>query len=335
MSKRAGLRSGGGNTSAAKQVAHWAFTYYGEDFKHDQTVLEYVVAQREICPTTKREHWQGYAKFKRSVRMKKAIELLGIDGAHMEPCAGKPSQNIAYCTKESSRKEGTEPYEWGKRPTDGKKGAQGKRSDLDNFVDFCEENEGKTLDYKEISRLFPCVFARYEKFAYEQFETYRIKVLKEKIIRTEMGRLNFICGKTGTGKTTYLVKNFNHADCYWKEPGMEWWEGYNGESTIVVNEWTNQKTCPIESLFTWCDIGMKTVNIKGRSKKLEARDFWITTNWGPEDILEAIDERNREALLRRCEFWEMVDFKLTKLKYKEKIEEKMSVKKLLESLASR
>lgn len=99
-------------------------SFQDEEPNYDEgVIIKYLVFQREKCPDTEREHWQGFARFKRNLTIKQAQDLLGIPGAHMEKPHGTDEQCRDYCTKEDSRVAVGKEY-----GTCGKK--QGERTDI-------------------------------------------------------------------------------------------------------------------------------------------------------------------------------------------------------------
>lgn len=94
----------------------WTFTSYKEDINLLQEKIKYAVYQREICPTTGREHWQGYFQAKSPIRFKSAKAIVNDDSAHVEKAVASPEKNREYCTKEDCRKPGTMPVEIGEMP---------------------------------------------------------------------------------------------------------------------------------------------------------------------------------------------------------------------------
>ncbi len=80
---------------------HWCFTSYAAVLPRvfDVAVVRYVIFQREICPESKREHWQGYLELKTQMRMGQVKTLLGDPAAHLSPRMGTRSQARDYCRK--------------------------------------------------------------------------------------------------------------------------------------------------------------------------------------------------------------------------------------------
>lgn len=117
----------------------WTFTSYSTDINPDREKLKYLVYQREICPTTAREHWQGYFIALNAIRLKQAKRIVGCDSAHLETAKGTAQQNRTYCTKEESRKPNTEPIEFGTCPQ-----GQGARYGREQVRVTCHKVAGNT-----------------------------------------------------------------------------------------------------------------------------------------------------------------------------------------------
>ena len=99
------------------------FTMYNMDFDFNEfytmNPVKYILAGREKCHTTGREHWQGYVCF---VNKQKSLKNVGkkLSNAHCEFMKGSINDNDDYCTKEKGDIE-----KYGDKPS------QGKRNDLD------------------------------------------------------------------------------------------------------------------------------------------------------------------------------------------------------------
>lgn len=111
-----------GRISAAKR---WVFTAYElmapELIDLIKDLGEYVFGE-EICPSTQRNHLQGYIEFHKKCR---PLECVKVKTIHWEKAKGNKQENIKYCTKDgkyhSNMKlpkpikdplEGKELYEW-------------------------------------------------------------------------------------------------------------------------------------------------------------------------------------------------------------------------------
>lgn len=96
-----------------KTARSWTFTSFAAEINIDRNAVKYAIYQREVAPDTGREHWQGYVILNNPQRMTAVKGVIGDPTAHLEIAKGNPEQNHKYCTKEESRKEGTEPVEIG------------------------------------------------------------------------------------------------------------------------------------------------------------------------------------------------------------------------------
>lgn len=124
---------GGGNTSpppSSKSGRLFCFTHFSTHwdvpnlFPPDITTIwgikqvwVYAVFGREICPTTKNQHWQCFIYLndkKTPLTVANVLEKHLGKRPHVILCRGTIDENYDYCSKEKDF------YEWGKKP-DGKK----------------------------------------------------------------------------------------------------------------------------------------------------------------------------------------------------------------------
>lgn len=109
----------------------WCFTSFevqGPELKGGAT---YICQQKEICPTTKKVHFQGYAEFKEKMSLSGLKKLFG-EKIHWGARRGTQSQAIDYCKKSETAIENT-------FCELGKKKEQGNRSDLDAILNAMED----------------------------------------------------------------------------------------------------------------------------------------------------------------------------------------------------
>lgn len=109
-------------------------------------------------------------------------------------------------------------------------------------------------------------------------------------------------GPTGTGKTHRAWAEAGDS-CYIKTSSNKWWDGYRGETNVIIDEFDGQ--IGITHLLRWLDKYPCRVEIKGGSLPLRASKFWITSN---KPIELWYDEKGATieqiaALRRRCEIY--------------------------------
>ena len=219
-----------------KRTNRWCFTInnYGEYFPvFDEATMEYMIFQEEIAPTTGTHHLQGYVRFKTAKQMlaaKKAIAGASGLSPEMTPAKGTEEQNRTYCTKDESksRKPGTQPHEFGVYSPDS--GKQGKRTDLENIA----QQVIGGMAIRDVARENPVDFIRYHQgiHALAQLVTPLPPVQRQ---------VKVICmwGPTGTGKTHRVRMAF--PEVFEVTPGRDPWGTYNGEKTILFDEFDYSK----------------------------------------------------------------------------------------------
>lgn len=117
----------------------WQFTWHNFPDDYDnfflrmqqENIIKGVICQIEICPSTGREHLQGYVVFKKQYRLAPAKAKFPDDGIHLTAVGGTKAdhdKSYNYCKKLDTCKEGTHPLELGKIAP-----AQGDRTDLKEF----------------------------------------------------------------------------------------------------------------------------------------------------------------------------------------------------------
>jgi len=300
-------------TANTAQRVSWCFTAY-EELKLAEDEIAYLVCQVEICPTTKKEHIQGYVRFKRSQRMSGAKRILGLKSVHVTPANGTEDENYAYCTKADSRKDpDAEPFEFGTRKkTKGEeksKSGQGARNDLSEFKEWIKNYPNEKIPEIELLENFPGIFARYKQFIKDACRIYKKRLVTDDDLVKEACMLHFITGETGTGKTTWVLKNIK--DIYEKDGNSNWWDGYEGEENVLINEWYTKDYMNVQQLIKHSDIINKKIQVKGGYTRLTCKNIYITTNHDPETILAEVGDDHVGAFLRRSKWYIMKNWELT------------------------
>lgn len=258
-------------------------TYLPELFRCED--IQYAVFQEEIGEQGT-PHIQGYIILtarKRITQLKTLIPDLAR--AHFEVARGSPQQNYDYCTKEDTRMSG--PYEYGTLPAQ----AQGKRSDILALRDSLKSGKRFLEMADDDSVVVP--LAKYMRFV-ERYQT-------ETVVHPDRSNLKVIFhyGPAGTGKTHCCHHGVDPKDIYFYDAELKgFWDGYTGQSTIVLDEFTGHFMTPT-NLNRLLDIYPFTLNLKGRSTPLCATTIHITANYLPSTWWKEGTRYNQEALFRR------------------------------------
>ena len=178
---------------------------------------------------------------------------------------GTPVEARNYCRKEDSRVRG--PFEYG---TFGGSG-QGNRTDLTP----CK----RILDDRDIGNPMQAISQQHFR-SYILYHRGFLKYLgdnsQERDWNTEVWVLY---GKTGTGKS-YFSKHFaEKKDTYIKQQS-KWWDGYIGQSVVILEEWRGWLPWGVFLQITDEDALM--VETKGANTQYLAKQLFIVTNDWPD-----------------------------------------------------
>jgi hypothetical protein len=161
------------------RTTNWCFTLnnYDATFEvllqelYDRESVEFLIAGREVGASGT-PHLQGFIRF-RTRRTFQVVQRLLPQGCHIEVARGTPEQNRAYCSKEDAS-----PFVRGTCP----EAAQGKRSDIEKFCEWCKEHVGPPTE-KAIMDGFPSLYLRYR--------GNLLKMSKELCSRAVLGELEW------------------------------------------------------------------------------------------------------------------------------------------------
>jgi len=240
----------------------WCFTSFdtNKELEFSKDNVRYIVYGRETCPTTGREHYQGFAIFKRTCRIPKAKSWIGGgDGTHLEPRRGTRDQARDYCRKDG------DVFEWGE------------------FDGMTKENLFKQpIPY--IKENYPEFYCRY----YKGLEKLNI----DKGPKWRDVEVVILWGPTGTGKTRQVMEQ----DSVYKiDPPYKWWDGYEGEEILLIDDY-REHAIERGFLLNLLDGYRLRLETKGSHTWALWRKVYITTNYDPLGWAdEAINRRVTEV----------------------------------------
>jgi len=222
--------------------------------------LRYLVWQLEMGESGT-PHIQGYAESSKKMSFAAWKKLISAR-MHCEWRKGTSQQASDYCKKPEGRLQG--PYELG---TPGR--GAGQRTDLELIATMAAE--GKSVrDLFEYSPTYALMHL-------DRFEKLRRAMATRRNLRSDEVEAHIFWGPTGTGKSHAAITRWPGA--YWlKIPSKGekcWWDNYNGEETVVLDEMTGQ--IPYRTLLSWCDIYPCMVEVKGGMVQLLAKR-WVFTS---------------------------------------------------------
>ena len=281
-------------------------------------------------------HFQGYIELEKRMYTTGVHKMMAPHKMSLLHAKGSKLNNKKYCTKEEGRKEG--PWIYGCLESD-KAGEQGKRTDTDVFGEEVIENKGVTRDMIERMPGTALKYLKHGKNLATAVRTMDMKAetratWRENYIARKEGRewtgqeqrkVRLYFGPTAVGKTTEVkmkVMGKYDEDLYEMNCGNKWWDGYNDEKHVLMDEFQGDKWGTPEDFNRITNKGVVRVEVKSESTNLLAEAIYITSNRHPshwwkkgDGHLNWKDARYR-AIARRFEkvYWWNDAKELVKLK---------------------
>lgn len=253
-----------------------------ENFLAPSSDIRFAVWQLERCPTTGKEHLQGYIELHRALRRSSVTKFFPA-GVHLEQRKGSQAQAIAYCEKSDSRIAG--PWRCGSTA----ESAQGHRSDLDELTDLIKA--GATVT--NVAETFPVSFVKYHK----GIQALHSHLSRARIPAWRTLQVLVYYGDAGTGKTKAAIENADGSYFILDQGERVWFDGYDGESTLILDDF-----------YGWIKYGMLLrildghpyrAEIKGSFRYAEWTKVMITSNkhpseWYSQGLTPALNRRINE-----------------------------------------
>lgn len=259
------------------QSKFWCYTWYDIDIDPADVIpkdtIGFHIYQLELCPKTEREHYQGYVVFNGNWRLKRLKKLIS-NTAHWECRVGSHEEATAYCEKEESRyidpRIGCEVmYRWGSYKKYLSK--QGERIDLYRAYESVM-NQHSTID---IIHQDPSTFIKFHR---------GISVMKGylSIKRNWKPDVLIYWGEPGSGKTRKASDD--NPVAYWKSSNSKWWDSYDGESCVIIDDFRfDWKDWSESYMLQLCDRYPMKVEAKGSSNEFLAKKIIFTSNHHPSE----------------------------------------------------
>lgn len=219
-------------------------------------------------------HFQGYVYFHTQIAFTTVKKMLSR--AHFEPCRGNVDQNVAYCSKEGDF------YEKGEKPLNQKrKGELGKEYWEEQF-NLAKKGRVDECDPKLKITHFNSLNAISARFAPMPEDNEFIDNC-------------WYYGETGTGKSRKARDD--NPGAYLKMCN-KWWDGYNGEEVVLMEDFDKNHHVLGHHLKIWADRYAFPAEVKGSKVNLRPRKIIVTSNYHPKDIW-GDQPQTLEPILRR------------------------------------
>jgi len=290
--------------------------------------LRGLVVQKEISPTTGKQHWQGYAEFTKPIRGKQACLTLGLEwpkkgskSVHFENARGTRSQAAAYClsTKYCSthncgdfmlqdglrivnmdfcdcadtKDKGAidEPIIHGRWPEAIKDGGKSNGGGTPNAYKEMMTDVKSGLPLTAIKRKHADTYARYHGGVEKVAQAFVTP-------KTWKPWVCWLSGEAGTGKSR-CASNLGES-VFNKSSGNKWFDGYEGQTVAVLDDF-RKHWFPYDFLLKLLDHGECQVEVKGGMVQWRPKMVIITCHKHWRELFKYKDEdgvHEREDILQ-------------------------------------
>jgi len=264
----------------------WTFTvnnYTPEQEQHIQEKVtkqaRYVIYGREIAPETGTPHLQGYVYFHNQKTHRSVMKIL--PASWMERSKGTALENRNYAIKKNDF------FEAGEIPVDKteaqKRGGQGNKERWERVAKLARKGDMKTIEQDD-----PQIFILHGQ---------RLKSLYIPETKNMDGPSphEWWVGESGTGKSRLLWELYpNH----FQKQRNKWWDGYNYEDVVAIEEWSPRNDCTTSNLKEWADRYKFAGEIKGGIlQKLRPKKLIVLSNYTPQQCF--LNSEDLKPILRR------------------------------------
>jgi len=268
------------------KVRNYCFTFNNYTSEDEEVVrtwegVKYLVAGREIAPSTGTPHLQGFVVF---VNARSLAALKKIDGRIHWEAAVAFDKAIEYCKKEGSYFEvGTPPMPAAAK---GVAGGELEKVRWKRIIEAAEADDQAWLRENE-----PRVYAEGER----TISSIRKRCRAEAVDREVLDNV-WIWGPTGTGKSRKAREE--NPGAYVKDPNSKWWDGYEGQDTVIIDDFDKYQVSMGGQFKRWFDHYPFECEKKGcTAYMIRPKKMVVTSNypiegiWTEEETLEPMKRR--------------------------------------------
>lgn len=258
----------------SQRSRNWCFTLNNYTEKEYDLLIgcdcNYVVIGKEVGESGT-PHLQGYIEFPNAKRLDTLKNM--SQKIHWECRKGTSTQAADYCKKDKNFEER------------GEISRQGSRTDLN-------EIGSRILSGASVQEIMEENPGAYIKFS------RGIQALKNSTLshRSEKPTVNWIWGRTGIGKTR-SVYDKHGADNIYMKANTKWWDGYNQEEVILIDDIDPAKWNTRE-LLKLLDRYKYDGEVKGGTVKINSPHIYITCDKPPNEFWSG---HIQEQILRRID----------------------------------
>lgn len=265
---------------ARSEAKNWCFTTNNPGAEDRLCIIAlrdhavyYVVGQERGDEGT--PHYQGYVCFKRKLRLTAVKKLL--PRSHLEVARGTPREASGYCKKDDDFEE------WGDLPASpAEQGGHAVALKYEAAWDLAKAGKIEDIDITLRVR---------------HYHTWT-RIRQDHQVRPP--DLDDVCGHwyygaPRTGKS-YAARRL--PGTYYDKPANKWWDGYQGEDVVIVDDFDLTHKVLGHHLKRWADRYAFPAEMKGTTIQVRPKLLVVTSNYSIEQIFEG-DPVLVDALRRR------------------------------------
>nr|UBJ25962.1 replication-associated protein [Sichuan rat gut-associated circular DNA virus 3] len=226
----------------------------------------YAVGQLEEAPDTGKQHIQCFLQLKKPARLS-WLKRHVHETAHWEAMKGTAAEASEYCKKLDTRVLG--PWEFGTIT------AKGKKMGLDDAVEMVRSG----APIHDIVEAFPAVWVHHGRGLMDVRQRLNLEADRRQI-GPEGPEVWVLYGPSGTGKSRTVAHEW--PDAFWKIPGEKWWDGYDGQETVVLDDFKSGEL-RLTDMQRLLDYNPLWVEVKGGAVPMKAKRYVITSNCHPSE----------------------------------------------------
>lgn len=263
------------------------------------SIFTAAVFQKERGENTGFEHYQCYGQNAAPIRwttLKNKLRKAGFQDTHFEKQWATADRCYKYCTKTESRIESPQVI-----GTIAMHDKPGERTDIQDIKDKVL-NQGMTYNDLLLADDTGNV-ARYRLLIKDLELAKQRQLLKTRKWRNMT--VNYLHGKTGIGKSRYVVDRYSADELYRATDYSHLWDLYEGQPVLVLEEFTGQPS--IESMLMWLDGYTVQLPARYENKISNYTTVWVLSNLDFQELYRDVPAEQRAAFSRRFSHFYTLD----------------------------
>lgn len=249
--------------------------------------VTYVVFGKEVAPTTGTPHLQGYMELstpKHFSTIRNKLKTVYMPESLSSPWVTRHNPRWTNVTASEYCKKGGDFMEHGQL------NAQGERTDLKVLAEDIRQGKRTVWDIMDED---PMTYHQYGR----TLEKIQAKRNRGKV-RSEMTQGIWIYGPSGCGKSHRAFEGYSESTHYIKNLEEEWWDGYEGQETVIMNEFRGQ--IKFNHLLALTDKWPMTVKVRHQAPvQFLAKKIIITSVLRPKEVYHNLDGNDTWAQFDR------------------------------------